>query len=93
VISRRYWGDALVVLGRGERLPLCAACCEEGSRRKHGEGCKCKWHFTLWPLVERTKDLNNLITGEQKFGHLTLEVSNQQPSKRLCGNTFWEFWC
>jgi hypothetical protein len=24
-------------------------------------------HFTLWPLVEWTKDLSNMIGGEQKF--------------------------
>jgi hypothetical protein len=43
------------------------------------------------PWVERTKDSNNFIGGEQKFA-FTLEVNNQQPPKCLQDSIFWKFW-
>jgi hypothetical protein len=43
------------------------------------------------PWVERTKDSNNFIGGEQKFA-FTLEVNNQQPPKCLQDIIFWKFW-
>jgi hypothetical protein len=58
---------------------------------------KSEGSFTLWPLVKKTKDFNNVIGGEQKFIRSTfiLEANGLRtmPSKIPTWEHFFgEFW-
>jgi hypothetical protein len=45
-------------------------------------------HFTLWPLLERTKDFNNVIGGEQKFVRSTFIVEGQWLNDNALQNAY-----
>ena len=45
-------------------------------------------HFALWPLLEQTKDFNNVIGGEQKFVRLAFILEGQWSKDNALQNVY-----